>query len=76
MFTHDFNVYETLNKLDSLLESGHDDPSPMDKAEYARQHRPHQHNAEMKGVGIPEERQNLSALLENVKRGKEMSRPA
>lgn len=34
MFTHDFNVYETLNKLDSLLESGHDDPTPMDRAEY------------------------------------------
>ena len=34
MFTHDFNVYETLAKLDGLLESGHDDPSPMDRAEY------------------------------------------
>jgi hypothetical protein len=34
MFTHDFNVYETLSKLDGLLESGHDDPSPMDRAEY------------------------------------------
>lgn len=34
MFTHEFNVYETLAKLDSLLESGHDDPSPMDRAEY------------------------------------------
>ncbi len=34
MFTHDFNVYETLTKLDGLLESGHDDPSPMDRAEY------------------------------------------
>jgi hypothetical protein len=34
MFTHDFNVYETLAKLDGLLEAGHDDPSPMDRAEY------------------------------------------
>lgn len=34
MFTHDFNVYETLAKLDGLLESGHDDPSRMDRAEY------------------------------------------
>jgi hypothetical protein len=35
MFVHDFNVYETLSKLDGLLESGHDDdPSPMDRAEY------------------------------------------
>ena len=34
MFTHDFNVYETLAKLDGLLESGHDNPSPMDRAEY------------------------------------------
>jgi hypothetical protein len=34
MFTHNFNVYETLAKLDGLLESGHDEPSPMDRAEY------------------------------------------
>ena len=34
MFKHDFNVYETLAKLDALLETGHDDPSPMDRAEY------------------------------------------
>lgn len=34
MFTHDFNVYETLAKLDGLLECGHDNPSPMDRAEY------------------------------------------
>jgi hypothetical protein len=34
MFTHDFNVYETLAKLDGLLDSGHEDPSPMDRAEY------------------------------------------
>jgi len=34
MFSHNFNVYETLAKLDGLLESGHDNPSPMDRAEY------------------------------------------
>jgi len=35
VFHHEFNVYETLSKLDSLLEGDHGDPSPMDKAEYA-----------------------------------------
>jgi hypothetical protein len=34
MSTHEFNVYETLETLDSLLESGHTEPSPMDRAEY------------------------------------------
>ncbi len=34
MFRHEFNVYETLIQLDNLLENGHDDPSPMDRAEY------------------------------------------
>jgi hypothetical protein len=34
MFTHEFNVYETLSRLDALLEDGHEDPSPMDRAEY------------------------------------------
>jgi len=31
---HEFNVYDTLERLDALLETGHDDPSPMDVAEY------------------------------------------
>jgi hypothetical protein len=34
MTAHVFNVYDTLAKLDALLESGHDKPSPMDLAEY------------------------------------------
>jgi hypothetical protein len=34
VFTHQFNVYETLSRLDNLLEDGHEDPSPMDRAEY------------------------------------------
>ncbi len=34
MYTHEFNVYETLAKLDALLETGHESPSPMDRAEY------------------------------------------
>ncbi len=34
MFTHEFNIYETLAKRDGLLESGHENPSPMDRAEY------------------------------------------
>jgi hypothetical protein len=35
MYTHEYDVYETLGKLDALLETGqHKDPTPMDKTEY------------------------------------------
>jgi hypothetical protein len=33
MFTHEYNVYEIIAKLDSLLESSCDDASPMSQAE-------------------------------------------
>lgn len=33
MLSHDFNVYETLEQLDALLENGHDGPSPLDVGE-------------------------------------------
>jgi hypothetical protein len=36
MATHEFNVYETLDKLHALMANGdHEDPSVMDKAEYS-----------------------------------------
>jgi hypothetical protein len=34
MFTHEFNVYETLSRLDNLLEDGNEEPSPMNRSEY------------------------------------------